>query len=183
MLWCKIKHHHQARTNWNLKWLLITLFTFYKIHTADELTQQIDLNYVFSNFFFHDYNKKPLDGMARLQSEFQNVNAKVNQMQTTDRGTDGHNHDYYTYRRDVEIFLGMPVILTNFENLVSPNNKICSRNINFLSVRMKFCQSNPLVWHFSTSLIPVHGMSVAKHQISQYRWWERSKCISTLPFC
>ena len=36
--------------------------------------------------------------------------------------------------RDVEIFLDMPVIWTDFENLVSPNNKICSRN-NF------FCQS------------------------------------------
>ena len=46
----------------------------------------------------------------------------------------------------------MPVISTDFENLVSPNNKICSRNINILSVRMKFCQSNPSVWHFSTSL-------------------------------
>ena len=54
--------------------------------------------------------------------------------------------------RDVEIFLDMPVIWTDFENLVSPNNKIWSRNINFLSVRMKFCQSNPSVWHFSTSL-------------------------------
>ena len=54
--------------------------------------------------------------------------------------------------RDVEIFLGMPVILTDFENLVSLNIKICSRNINFSSVRMKFCQSNPSVWHFSTSL-------------------------------
>ena len=30
---------------------------------------------------------------------------------------------------DVEIFLDMPVIWTDFENLVSPNNKICSRNI------------------------------------------------------
>ena len=47
--------------------------------------------------------------------------------------------------RDVEIFLDMPVILTDFENLVSPNNKICSRNINFMSVRIKFCQSNPSV--------------------------------------
>ena len=47
--------------------------------------------------------------------------------------------------RDVEIFLDMPVIWTDFENLVSPNNKMCSRNINFLSVRMKFCQSNPSV--------------------------------------
>ena len=54
--------------------------------------------------------------------------------------------------RDVEIFLDMPVILTDFENLLSRNNKICSRNINFLSVRIKFCQSNPSVWHFSTSL-------------------------------
>ena len=36
--------------------------------------------------------------------------------------------------------------------LVSPNNKICSRNIKSLSVRMKFCQSNPWVWHCSTSL-------------------------------
>ena len=49
-------------------------------------------------------------------------------------------------------FLDMPVIWTDFENLVSPNNKIWSRNINFLSVRIKFCQSNPSVWHFSTSL-------------------------------
>ena len=61
--------------------------------------------------------------------------------------------------RDVEIFLGMPVILTDFENLVSPNNKICSRNINFLSVRMKFCQSlNPSVWHFSTSQVCFLGV-------------------------
>ena len=37
--------------------------------------------------------------------------------------------------RDVEIFFGMPVIWTNFENLVSPNNKICSRNI-------KICTQN-----------------------------------------
>ena len=39
--------------------------------------------------------------------------------------------------RDIEIFLNMPVIIlmwTDFENLVSPNNKICSREINFLSV-------------------------------------------------
>ena len=34
--------------------------------------------------------------------------------------------------RDVEIFLDMSVIWTDFKNLVSPNNKICSRNINFL---------------------------------------------------
>ena len=27
---------------------------------------------------------------------------------------------------NVEIFLDMPVILTDFENLVNPNNKICS---------------------------------------------------------
>ena len=54
--------------------------------------------------------------------------------------------------RDVEIFLDMPVILTDFKNLVSPNNKICNRNIIILSVRIKFCQSNPSVWHFLTSL-------------------------------
>ena len=54
---------------------------------------------------------------------------------------------------DAEIFLDMPVIWTDFESLVGSNNKICSRNnINFLSVWMKFCQSNPLVCHFSTSL-------------------------------
>ena len=47
--------------------------------------------------------------------------------------------------RDVEIFLDMPVIWTDFENHVSLNNEICSRNISFLSVRMKFCQSNPSV--------------------------------------
>ena len=29
-----------------------------------------------------------------------------------------------------------------FENHLSPNNKIYTRNINFLSVRMKFCQTN-----------------------------------------
>ena len=34
--------------------------------------------------------------------------------------------------RDVKMFLDMPVILIEFENLVSSNNKICSRNINFL---------------------------------------------------
>ena len=56
--------------------------------------------------------------------------------------------------RDVEIFLDMPVIWTDFENLVSPNNEICSRNFNFLLVQMKFSQSNPSVWHFSTSLPP-----------------------------
>ena len=50
-----------------------------------------------------------------------------------------------TIYRDVEIFLDTPVILTDFENLASPNNEICSRNINFLSVRMKFCQTNPSV--------------------------------------
>ena len=46
----------------------------------------------------------------------------------------------------------MPIMCTDFENLVSPNNKICSRNTNFVSVRMKFSQSNFSVWHFSTSL-------------------------------
>ena len=40
--------------------------------------------------------------------------------------------------RDVEIFLNMLVTWTNFENLASPNNKICNRNINILSVQMKF---------------------------------------------
>ena len=54
--------------------------------------------------------------------------------------------------RDVDIFLDMSVIWTDFKNLVSPNNKICSRNIDFLSVRMRYFQSNPSVWHFSTSL-------------------------------
>ena len=42
--------------------------------------------------------------------------------------------------RVVEIFLDMSVIWTDFKNLVSPNNKICSRNNIFLSVQMKFCQ-------------------------------------------
>ena len=30
---------------------------------------------------------------------------------------------------------------------------MCVRNIYFLSVRKEFCQSNPSVWHFSTSLV------------------------------
>ena len=58
-------------------------------------------------------------------------------------------------RSYVEIFLDMPVIWTDFENLVSPSNKIYIRNINFLSVRTKFCQSNPSFWHFSRSLCHV----------------------------
>ena len=41
---------------------------------------------------------------------------------------------------------------TDFENFVNPNNERCSKNINFLSVRIKFCQSNPLIWYFSTLL-------------------------------
>ena len=36
--------------------------------------------------------------------------------------------------RDVEILLDMPVIWTDFENLVNPNNEICNLNINFWSV-------------------------------------------------
>ena len=37
--------------------------------------------------------------------------------------------------RDVEIFLDMVDIWIDFENLYSPNNKICSRNIKCKSLR------------------------------------------------
>ena len=37
----------------------------------------------------------------------------------------GNIRDIYAMRMDVEIFLDMPVISTDFENLVCPNNKIC----------------------------------------------------------
>ena len=49
-------------------------------------------------------------------------------------------------------FVGYSSHLDWFWKLVSPNNKICNRNINFLSVRLKFCQTNPLAWNFFTSL-------------------------------
>ena len=79
--------------------------------------------------------------------------------------------------RHVEIFLDMSVIWTDFKNLVSPNNKICSRNIDFLSVHMKFCQSNPSVWHFLTSLqlapfkplTLTHGCPVPSEDLPL--WW------------
>ena len=48
--------------------------------------------------------------------------------------------------RDVEIFLDMTVSFTDFDNLVSLNNKICNKTLIF--VRMKFCKSNLSVWHF-----------------------------------
>ena len=54
-----------------------------------------------------------------------------------------------TVHRDVEIFLDVPVIWTDFENLVSPNNTICSRDINFFDSPNKFCQSI----HYWTSLL------------------------------
>ena len=38
---------------------------------------------------------------------------------------------FSSHLRDVEISLDMPVIRTDFENLVSPKNEICSRNVNF----------------------------------------------------
>ena len=40
----------------------------------------------------------------------------------------------------------------------SLDNEICSRIVKLLSVRMKFCQSSPSDWHFSTLLLFVkHG--------------------------
>ena len=84
--------------------------------------------------------------------------------------------------RDVEIFLDMPVISTDFENPVSRNNKICSRNINILSVRMKFCQSNSSVWHFDiTEIIGLHWwrQSINKTlNLSMYKMYLTQKSIS-----
>ena len=58
--------------------------------------------------------------------------------------------------------------LHDFENLVRQNNKIFSKNLNFLSVRMKFCQSNSSVGHFSTSL---WFSTSARFLITVHCWW------------
>ena len=101
-----------------------------------------------------------------------------------------HKNNWYIHciHRDVEIFLDMPVIWTNFENFVSPNNKICSRNIYFLSVGMKFCQSNHSVWHFLTSLhsytifqiLPIHILLGKKDIPLIYFWSENYTHTYTL---
>ena len=53
--------------------------------------------------------------------------------QTADIKSGYRGRESRTTHRDVEIFLDMSVIWTDYNNFVSPNNKICSRNINFFS--------------------------------------------------
>ena len=73
----------------------------------------------------HMFETNALKKLRQLDDEEEDSDKDT----SDDKG--GKDGKYIHYRADVEIFLDIPVIRIDCENLFSPNNKICSRNIKF----------------------------------------------------